>query len=353
MDEAMRVYAADPDTWLPFAAQFRGCRARYYVLAHRSRASLRALSSVLAGRDPPVLHEVIGPRTSSPSDPTASHPRKLVVDVDYHGEPAAHAVGAFDHDVDALVDAARGLWGAECGGAVVVLAAADARHRGVDGGGFHAIFYRVTVRGVAGHRAALQALANRLHCTNNRAAHTARRIDHNFGAGKTIRMAYAGKEGDKVGATALVPYRCAAARLGFSRVDVLRLSLSGWFDRDLCPLLHGTVDGSGPMWSEKQRRVSCVDCVAGTSSCGDAKIDQFVRRELQRRTPPGHVYRVRMYRPDRSLAVFSVGGNRFCENVGRVHSSNHVKIVVDKRNKKWWWECYGCVGYRSRQRHMK
>ncbi|GLU21152.1 hypothetical protein SLE2022_373110 [Rubroshorea leprosula] len=49
------------------------------------------------------------------------------------------------------------------------------------------------------------------------------------------------------------------------------------------------------------------------------------------------------------LIIYGMSRNRYCEQIGREHKSNHVMYVVDLRRAIFYQKCYDpdCKGYRS------
>lgn len=50
-----------------------------------------------------------------------------------------------------------------------------------------------------------------------------------------------------------------------------------------------------------------------------------------------------------SVLVYNINGNRYCENIGRQHKSNHVMYIVDFRTAGYYQKCHDpdCRGYKS------
>ena len=346
LDEAMAAYEAAPDSWMVFAlARGPNARAgpvRSYCLAWRGRATLARLADIVA-RGATELHEVVGPRTRGSA--SSAHPRKVVVDVDYHGCDPDDAARAFDRDIDAVVAAVGHLWGPDAASTALVLAGTTPETRGRDGSGFHVVLPRVVARGVDAMNAALRAIADAC------GAETTDKVDLAFAPKKTVRAPLVAKGGKPD--TALRPYRCGIARLPYiSDTDVLRLGLAAWFDCDISRLDRATevvpgASGSAGEWRKRFFRAAKRGSGGFGKGSGDTVVDAHVRSVVHAtRSADAHVYSVTTARNGR-LLVFSIGGDRFCENVQRAHTSNHTKLVVDRRASCWWWECYGCDGWKS------
>jgi hypothetical protein len=69
------------------------------------------------------------------------------------------------------------------------------------------------------------------------------------------------------------------------------------------------------------------------------ELDAFVKQVLE--TRPGHRGFIRgwMLFESSSLLAYQIGGNRYCERIGREHKSNHITIAVDLNRCVWYQRC--------------
>lgn len=75
-----------------------------------------------------------------------------------------------------------------------------------------------------------------------------------------------------------------------------------------------------------------------------SELDDFVTSKLR---PGGFIRSWNMSYNDRIL--YSVGGSRFCLNVKREHSSNHIYFICDLAKMTMAQFCHSCVGFRSEE----
>ncbi|GKB96621.1 hypothetical protein Tco_0982758 [Tanacetum coccineum] len=78
------------------------------------------------------------------------------------------------------------------------------------------------------------------------------------------------------------------------------------------------------------------------------KIDQFIEYISTIGEVKGKI-RSWYWFSDYSLLLYNMLRNRFCENIGREHKSNHVMYVVDLQRNVYYQKCYDpdCRGYQS------
>ncbi|XP_048585081.1 DNA-directed primase/polymerase protein isoform X2 [Nematostella vectensis] len=95
------------------------------------------------------------------------------------------------------------------------------------------------------------------------------------------------------------------------------------------------------------------DAMTGYELSPYPSIDEFVRTVIDRDGVQGHI-RKWVYFPQGKLLMFDIGGNKWCENIGRQHKSNHIMIVADLRHGVYYQKCYDpdCkrIDYRSQER---
>ncbi|EDO27840.1 predicted protein, partial [Nematostella vectensis] len=110
-------------------------------------------------------------------------------------------------------------------------------------------------------------------------------------------------------------------------------------------------DKSSP--SQNIVQSSGEDAMTGYELSPYPSIDEFVRTVIDRDGVQGHI-RKWVYFPQGKLLMFDIGGNKWCENIGRQHKSNHIMIVADLRHGVYYQKCYDpdCkrIDYRSQDR---
>lgn len=83
---------------------------------------------------------------------------------------------------------------------------------------------------------------------------------------------------------------------------------------------------------------------------GFPAIDEFIAGHVGGERP-GRRGGFRSVRRWNALIVYSITHNRYCENIGREHKSNHIMIVVDLRSATFYQKCYDpdcqAIDYRS------
>lgn len=77
-------------------------------------------------------------------------------------------------------------------------------------------------------------------------------------------------------------------------------------------------------------------------------VDAFVESVASVGNVPGHI-RSWYWFSEHGVMVYNIGGNRFCEIIGRQHKSNHVMYIVDFRSASYYQKCHDpdCRGFRS------
>jgi hypothetical protein len=70
------------------------------------------------------------------------------------------------------------------------------------------------------------------------------------------------------------------------------------------------------------------------------EIDRFVANSLRQRKGGRGYLRSWVYFKEALLLVYSIGGNRFCENINREHKSNHIMLVADFGSKIVYQKCH-------------
>ncbi|KAH9307303.1 hypothetical protein KI387_035214 [Taxus chinensis] len=87
-------------------------------------------------------------------------------------------------------------------------------------------------------------------------------------------------------------------------------------------------------------------CTSGRSPF--AAVDAFVESVASVGSIPGSI-RSWYWFSEHGVMVYNINGNRFCENIGRQHKSNHVMYIVDFRTTGYYQKCHDpdCRGFRS------
>ncbi|XP_057871559.2 uncharacterized protein LOC131077968 isoform X2 [Cryptomeria japonica] len=90
-----------------------------------------------------------------------------------------------------------------------------------------------------------------------------------------------------------------------------------------------------------------------THSCTSGRspfpaVDAFVESVSSVGNIPGSI-RSWYWFSEHGVIVYNINGNRFCENIGRQHKSNHVMYIVDFRSASYYQKCHDpdCRGFRS------
>jgi len=107
-------------------------------------------------------------------------------------------------------------------------------------------------------------------------------------------------------------------------------------------------------FKKKKRKLSVTPtkspiCKKQTVPSPYSKVDQFVITVLDHRPgTPGYIAGS-VYYPDSNRIIYNINKNKYCENIGREHKSNHIMIVVDIKNGYWYQKCHDidCKDYRS------
>jgi hypothetical protein len=83
------------------------------------------------------------------------------------------------------------------------------------------------------------------------------------------------------------------------------------------------------------------DRVTETNSSPFPRIDKFVAEFLKTRKGSNCGYlRNWLYFEKSGLLVYSVANNRYCENIGREHKSNHIMLCVDLQHGVIFQKCH-------------
>jgi len=291
--------------WLLFAANYRGSRRRYYLLVPRTDAAMQTLLRHLYSsvpHDPPMLHEVIGPRTRS-YDPW---PLKIKVDYD----------GAVDGAVDAIKESAVNLWGWQAHYVCV----GQARSRP----SFHATFYLVYARGITVWRDALQALVDDL----KRHGHddVAAKVDLAAGAKKTMRCLFSAKPD---GTQMLQAAQCAPfSAHEVSSLQQFKFSLATYFDDtpygSLKAMAQCTAGRGGVRCIQRCRSSTAVPPAVARWIAAHTDGRAKIRKVL----PAGHRF-----------CRYYTTNWRHCANIGREHKSNNIYFVVDTQRNEIFQRC--------------
>jgi len=92
--------------------------------------------------------------------------------------------------------------------------------------------------------------------------------------------------------------------------------------------------------------------IEGTNGSPYPELDHFIHCEVSSRIPPGYI-RKWTYFSKGEIMVYDVGHNRYCERIGRNHSSNNIMILADLRRKVYYQKCHDpecrAVGYKSQE----
>eukprot|EP00250_Pteridium_aquilinum_P003703 c14008_g1_i2 orf=149-2014(+) len=87
-------------------------------------------------------------------------------------------------------------------------------------------------------------------------------------------------------------------------------------------------------------------CISGRSPF--PAVDMFIESIACIEGIPGKI-RSWYWFSEYGVLVYNIIGNRYCENIGRQHKSNHVMYIVDFRTAGYYQKCHDpdCRGYRS------
>jgi len=69
-------------------------------------------------------------------------------------------------------------------------------------------------------------------------------------------------------------------------------------------------------------------------------VDRFLKQNVISRGGVEGSIRSWLYFPESGYLIYNISQNRYCENIGRAHRSNHVFYVVDLRAKLAFQKCY-------------
>jgi len=80
------------------------------------------------------------------------------------------------------------------------------------------------------------------------------------------------------------------------------------------------------------------------------EIDDFIATKIDRGGVPGTIRSV-IFFPTSKVIVYGIGNNRYCENIGRPHKSNHTLMVCDCQGGVYYQRCfdYDCRNFRGQE----
>uniref|UniRef100_A0A8C4N8E5 DNA-directed primase/polymerase protein n=1 Tax=Eptatretus burgeri TaxID=7764 RepID=A0A8C4N8E5_EPTBU len=97
-----------------------------------------------------------------------------------------------------------------------------------------------------------------------------------------------------------------------------------------------TVTDSNPV---RQRE---KDELSGFRSSHFPAIDDFIKTQINKGGVVGEIRRW-TFNASHALLVYDIARNRWCENIGRPHRSNHIRIEVNLRERMFYQRCYDPV----------
>uniref|UniRef100_UPI00358E84B2 DNA-directed primase/polymerase protein isoform X2 n=1 Tax=Myxine glutinosa TaxID=7769 RepID=UPI00358E84B2 len=84
------------------------------------------------------------------------------------------------------------------------------------------------------------------------------------------------------------------------------------------------------------------DEISGFHSSHFPAIDEFIKTQINKGGIVGAI-RQWTYNASRGLLVYDIARNRWCENIGRPHRSNHIRIEVNLEERMFYQRCYDPV----------
>ncbi|KAH7403973.1 hypothetical protein KP509_15G003100 [Ceratopteris richardii] len=102
---------------------------------------------------------------------------------------------------------------------------------------------------------------------------------------------------------------------------------------------------------EQKASCSITNFTGYNTSAGKSpfpEVDQFIESIACIEGIPG-IIRNWYWFSEYGVLLYNIDGNRFCENIGRQHKSNHVFYIVDFRTAGYYQKCHDpdCRGYKS------
>jgi len=101
---------------------------------------------------------------------------------------------------------------------------------------------------------------------------------------------------------------------------------------------------------ESQYSDNPSSCQSGYEHSPYPQIDNFISQVINKGGVQGEIRRW-VFFPQGKLLTFDILKNRWCENIGRPHKSNHIMMVADLRLGVYYQKCHDpdCqnIGYRS------